>query len=144
MPKAENKTTVTQVDPDAFIAAVEHPTRRADAEVLDQLFRRVTGFQPRMWGPTIIGYGSYDYVYDTGYSGTSLATGFSPRKANQVLYIMPGYQDYGHLLDRIGKHKLGKSCLYLTQLKNNDLDVIAELIETGLKDLAKKYPVSPS
>lgn len=141
---ADKVTKETEVSVDEFIAAVEHPTRRADAVILNDLFKQVTGWQPRMWGPTIIGYGSYDYVYDTGYSGTSLATGFSPRKANQVLYIMPGYQDYGHLLDRIGKHKLGKSCLYLTQLKNNDLDVIAELIETGLKDLAKKYPVSPS
>ena len=141
---ASNMTQPTDVSVEDFIAAVEHPVRRADAVTLDGIFREVTGWSPRMWGPTIIGYGSYDYTYDTGYSGTSLATGFSPRKANQVLYIMPGYQDYAPLLERIGKHKLGKSCLYLTQLKNNDLDVIAELIALGVKDLSKKYPVSPS
>ena len=141
---ASNMTQPTDVSVEDFIAAVEHPVRRADAVTLDGIFREVPGWSPRMWGPTIIGYGSYDYTYDTGYSGTSLATGFSPRKANQVLYIMPGYQDYAPLLERIGKHKLGKSCLYLTQLKNNDLDVIAELIALGVKDLSKKYPVSPS
>ena len=141
---ASNMTQPTDVSVEDFIAAVEHPVRRADAVTLDGIFREVTGWSPRMWGPTIIGYGSYDYTYDTGYSGTSLATGFSPRKANQVLYIMPGYQDYAPLLERIGKHKLGKSCLYLTQLKNNDLDVIAELIALGVKDLSKKYPVLPS
>ena len=140
----ENKTKATDVSVDAFIASVEHPTRRADAVILNDLFKKVTGWQPRMWGPTIIGYGQYHYKYDTGREGDFLATGFSPRKANQVLYIMPGYQDYGPILDRIGKYKMGKSCLYLTTLKNNDLEVIAELIQAGLTDLAKKYPVSPS
>jgi hypothetical protein len=81
---AENKTKPTPQSVSEFIAAIEHPVRRADAEALDALFRAETGWEPRMWGPTIIGYGSYDYTYETGYSGTSLATGFSPRKANLV------------------------------------------------------------
>ncbi len=127
-----------------FIAAVDHKTRQADAVTLDALFREVTGWQPKMWGPTIIGYGSYDYTYDSGHSGTSLATGFSPRKANQVLYIMPGYQDYGHILDRLGKHKLGKACLYINKLADVNLDVLAEIIREGVTDLAKKYPVTPT
>ena len=141
---AENKTQATDVPVTDFIAAVEHPTRRADALALDAMFQEVTGWKPAMWGPTIIGYGSYDYTYDTGYSGTSLATGFSPRKANQVLYIMPGYLEMGDLLDRVGKHKKGKACLYLTQLKNNDLDVIEEIVRRGLDDLATRWPVHPS
>ena len=143
MPKAENKTTVTQVDPDAFIAAVEHPTRRADAEVLDQLFRRVTGFQPRMWAPTIIGYGQYHYRYATGREGDFLATGFSPRASNLSIYIMPDYQDYSEILGRLGKHKLGKSCLYVNKLADIDLAVLEELIRAGLSDLGKIWPVEP-
>ncbi len=141
---AENKTKATEVAVEEFIAQVEHNTRREDAIVLDELFRRVTGWTPRMWGPTIIGYGSYDYTYESGRTGTSLATGFSPRKANMVLYIMPGYQDLGEMLARVGKHKIGKACLYLGPLKNNDLDVIEEIIRAGLDDLGKRWPVHPS
>ncbi len=141
---AENKTKETEVAVEEFIAQVEHNTRREDAIVLDELFRRVTGWTPRMWGPTIIGYGSYDYTYESGRTGTSLATGFSPRKANMVLYIMPGYQELGEMLARVGKHKIGKACLYLGPLKNNDLDVIEEIIRAGLDDLGTRWPVHPS
>jgi len=137
-------TRTTDVSPDDFIAAVAHKTRHADAVTLDKMFREITGWQPKMWGPTIIGYGSYDYTYDSGHSGSCLATGFSPRKANQVLYIMPGYQDYGHMLDKLGKHKLGKACLYINKLVDVDLDVLAEIIKAGVTDLNKKWPVTPS
>ena len=141
---AQTKTQTTPVDPADFIAAVEHKTRHADALVLDALFREITGWTPRMWGPTIIGYGEYHYKYDSGHEGDCLATGFSPRKANLVLYIMPGYQDYGEMLDRLGKHKLGKACLYINKLADVDLAVLREIIETGLTDLGKRYPVKPS
>lgn len=141
---AQTKTQITPVDPADFIAAVEHKTRHADALVLDALFRDITGWTPRMWGPTIIGYGEYHYKYDSGHEGDCLATGFSPRKANLVLYIMPGYQDYGEMLDRLGKHKLGKACLYINKLADVDLAVLREIIETGLTDLGKRYPVKPS
>lgn len=127
-----------------FLATVDNKTRHADALTLDKMFRDITGWQPRMWGPSIIGYGSYDYTYDTGHSGTSMATGFSPRKANQVLYVMPGYQDYGHMMARLGKHKLGKSCLYINKLADVDLDVLAQIIRVGVTDLNKKWPVTPS
>lgn len=144
MSKAENKTTVTPVDPADFIAAVDHPTRRADALVLDGLFRRVTGFQPRMWGPTIIGYGQYHYTYDSGREGDFLATGFSPRKANLSIYIMPGYADFGAILDRLGKHRIGKSCLYVNKLADIDLTVLEELVRAGLDDLGARWPVRAS
>ncbi|WP_420395994.1 DUF1801 domain-containing protein [Nioella sp.] len=144
MPKAENKTTITPVDPVDFIAAVEHPTRRADALVLDGLFRRVTGFQPRMWGPTIIGYGQYHYIYDSGREGDFLATGFSPRKANLSIYILPGYADFGDILNRLGKHKTGKSCLYVNKLADIDLVVLEELIRAGLDDLGQRWAVEPT
>jgi hypothetical protein len=97
-----------------------------------------------MWGSSMIGYGSYAYRYDSGREGESLATGFSPRKASLSIYVMPGYADYGAILDRLGKHKMGKSCLYVNKLADIDLDVLAELIKTGLDDLGRKWPVTPS
>ena len=141
---AENKTQLTDQSVADFIAAVENPRRRADAEVLEQLFRETTGWQPRMWGPSLIGYGSYDYTYDSGRSGTFLATGFSPRKANLSIHIMPGYADFGDILARLGKHKIGKSCLYINKLADVDLDVLAQIITAGLDDLAARWPVKPS
>ncbi|MEM9349049.1 MAG: DUF1801 domain-containing protein [Pseudomonadota bacterium] len=141
---SENKTQITEVDPGDFIAGVEHPTRRADAEVLDAMFRRLTGWTPRMWGPSLIGYGSYHYRYESGREGDMLATGFSPRKANLSLYIMPGYAGFHGLLDRLGKHKHGKACLYINKLADVDMAVLEELVEAGLRDLSSKYPVAPT
>ncbi|MEM6727236.1 MAG: DUF1801 domain-containing protein [Pseudomonadota bacterium] len=141
---ADNKTVITAEDPAAYIAAVEHKTRRADAEVLDAMFRRITGWTPRMWGPSLIGYGSYHYKYESGREGDMLATGFSPRKANLSLYVMPGYQDYGGLLARLGKHKTGAACLYINKLADVDMAVLEELVRAGLFDLTDKYPVTPT
>lgn len=141
---AEILTKPTDVPVLEFLMQVDHPGRREDALLLDGLFRRVTGWQPRMWGPTMVGYGAYHYRYKTGHEGDSLATGFSPRKANMVLYIMPGYADLAEPLARLGPHKLGKSCLYLGRLKAVDLAVVEEIIRAGLVDLAAKYPVTPS
>ncbi|PVA06184.1 DUF1801 domain-containing protein [Thalassorhabdomicrobium marinisediminis] len=141
---ADNKTKPTDVDVQAFLQAVEHPVRRADALTLDAMFRRVTGWQPRMWGPTMIGYGSYHYIYDSGREGDCLATGFSPRKANLTLYIMPGYQNFGGLLDRLGKHKTGKACLYINKLADVDLQVLEEIVRAGLEDLGTRWTITPS
>lgn len=141
---SENKTKPTVVSVDDYIQSIEHPTRRADAIRLDEIFREVTGFEPQMWGPTMVGYGRYDYTYDSGHSGSSLATGFAPRKANQVVYILPGYTDFGDILDGLGKWKKGKSCLYINKLADIDEAVLAELIRAGLDDLATRWPVHPS
>lgn len=137
---SENKTRPTEVSPADFIASVEHPVRRADAEVLLEMMTRITGETPKMWGPAIIGFGEYHYRYDSGREGDFMRTGFSPRKANMVVYIMPGYTDFSTILDRLGKHKLGKSCLYINKLSDVELDVLEELIRAGLADMAKKYP----
>ncbi len=141
---AENKTQATNVDVQGFLEAVDHPTRRADGLALDAMFRRVTGWAPRMWGPTIVGYGEYHYKYDSGREGDFLATGFSPRKGSLSLYIMPGYQDYSEIMGRLGKHKTGKSCLYINKLADVDLSVLEELVRRGLEDLGKIYPVTGS
>ena len=141
---SDSKTQATDVSPADFIAAVDHPTRQADAQTLDAMFRRITGWEPRMWGPTVIGYGSYDYTYASGHSGTSLATGFSPRKASQSLYIMPGYMEMTDLLDKLGKHKIGKACLYITKLADVDMDVVEEIVRRGLENLGTHWPINPS
>lgn len=140
---SQNKTVPTGASVEAFLAGVEPARKAAEAQQLDALFRRVTGYEPQMWGPSIIGYGRYHYRYASGREGDFLATGFSPRKARHSIYIMPGYQDYGAILSRLGKHKLGKSCLYVNKLADIDLDVLAELIRAGLKDLNALWPVQP-
>jgi hypothetical protein len=141
---ATGKTMPTAVPVEAFIAGLGSAQRRAEAQRLDALFREASGFMPRMWGPSIIGYGRYAYRYASGHEGEAAATGFSPRKAHLVAYIMPGYADFGPILARLGPHRLGKSCLYLTRLDRIDLTALAELIRAGLVDLAKHWPVEPA
>ena len=140
----ENKTRLTEQSVDDHIAAIAPDQKRADAVALDRLFREVSGYQPRMFGGSIIGYGSYAYTYDSGHSGVSIATGFAPRKSNIVLYIMPGYSDFGDILARLGKHKIGKSCLYINKLADIDTEVLKELIRAGLDDLASRWPITPT
>ena len=140
----QNKTLPTSQAVTDFLQSVDHPVRRADGIALDQMFRQITGWQPQMWGPSIIGYGQYHYTYDSGREGDFLATGFSPRKANLSVYIMPGYTDFSAIMARLGKHKIGKSCLYINKLSDIDMDVLAELVRAGLDDLAQKWPVTPS
>ena len=141
---AANKTVETTQSVGEFLSMVEPERKRQDATGLDRILREVAGFEPRMWGPSIIGYGRYHYRYDTGREGDFLATGFSPRKANLSIYIMPGYADFGEILARIGKHKKGKSCLYVNKLDDIDTGVLAELIRAGLDDLGTRWPVVPS
>ncbi len=141
---ADRMTVPSDASVDAFLAEVEPARRREDALVLDALFREVTGWQPVLWGSSMVGYGRYAYTYASGHSGQSLATGFAPRKANMVIYIMPGYADFGALLARLGPHKMGKSCLYLGALSKVNLDVIAELIRAGLDDLGTRWEIEPS
>lgn len=138
---SENKTQGTEASVEDFLDQVEHPTRRADAIELNRIFQEVTGWQPRMWGPSIVGYGAYHYVYDSGREGDFLATGFSPRKQNLSIYIMPGYTDFSHILKDLGKHKIGKSCLYINKLADVDADVLKTLIRAGVEDLNEKWPV---
>ncbi|MEX0318792.1 MAG: DUF1801 domain-containing protein [Ruegeria sp.] len=141
---SNNKTVPTGADVGAFIDSVESASKAADARQLDALFRKVTGFQPLMWGPSIIGYGQYHYRYKSGREGDFLATGFSPRKSAHSIYIMPGYADFDDILARLGKHKIGKSCLYVNKLADIDMDVLADLIRAGLKDLNTYWPVQPT
>lgn len=140
---SSNKTVPTKMEPSAFLEGIVPDRRKADALELLALFQDETGFDPVMWGPSIVGFGRYHYRYASGREGDFLATGFSPRKANFSIYIMPGYQDYAGLLEDLGKHKCGKSCLYVNKLSDIDLTVLRHLIRTGLSDLNKIWPVTP-
>jgi len=140
MAKNENKTRENAGDVTAFLDSVEHPTRQADAKALLDMFIRITGKEPKMWGHSLIGFGSYHYKYDSGREGDFLRTGFAPRKANLSIHIMPGYQDYGDILTRLGKHKMAKSCLYINKLADVDMNVLEELIRAGLAKMDELYP----
>lgn len=136
---ATNKTTITSVDPAAFIASVENPVRRADAQTLLEMMSRVTGCAPKMWGPSIIGFGRYHYKYDSGHEGDAGLAGFSPRKANLVVYLVPGFDDIGERLAALGKHKIGKSCLYINKLADVDLAVLEEMIADSVGKVRRSY-----
>lgn len=131
MASTENKTQPTGVPPEQFIAEVEHPVRRQDAQTLTELFGRATGVEPYMWGPSIVGYGSYHYRYASGREGDAPAVGFSPRKANLALYGLTEAPDSGALLERLGKHRTSVACLYVNKLADVDLEVLEELIRLG-------------
>ena len=143
---AEPKTQITAVDPSDYIATVEPDKRREEAQVLDALFRRVTGEAPKMWGPTIIGYGEYRTTYDSGREVHWMRTGFSPRKAKHSLYLMGGYCDEltgkhrDALLQRLGKHSTGKSCLYVNKLADIDLAVLEEIIAADWQTMLSLFP----
>ena len=141
---AETKTKPTQVSVADYIAALEPSSKREDAPVLDALFRKVTGMAPRMWGPTIVGYGEYHYRYDSGHEGDICRVGFSPRKAKHSLYLMCGSPAeeaaFAPLLARLGKHSRGKGCLYVNKLADIDLEVLEEMIVLGWPNSFERYP----
>lgn len=144
---ADAKTKQTEISPATFIAAVEPAAKSADAEVLDAMFRRVTGEAPRMWGPSIIGYGSYHYCYASGHEGDAPRLGFSPRKAKHSLYIMDcGSGDeeatFAPLLAKLGKHSRGKACLYVNKLADIDLSVLEDMAALGWRRSFEHWPES--
>ena len=126
-----------------YLNGLEHAKRREDALTLLPLFEDVSGFEPVLWG-SVVGFGAYEYTYQSGRSGRSWATGFAPRKANLSIHIMPGYQDYSDIQARLGKHKVGKSCFYINKLEDVDLGVIRNIKTKSLKDLGGYWPVVPA
>jgi len=144
--KAELKTKANEADVDAFIATAQPERRQEEARQLVDLFRRITGEEPRMWGPSIIGFGSYDYKYDSGREGTMCRTGFSPRKAKLSLYLMGAYctpeaqAEQERLFGLLGKHSVGKSCLYINRLEQVDMDILEQLIRNNWDLMNERYP----
>ncbi len=126
---AEAKTVETGASVEAFLDAVENETRREDAKKVLALMKKITKQKAKMWGPSIIGFGKYHYRYESGHEGECCKVGFSPRKANLVLYVGASCERNKTLLAKLGKHKIGKSCLYLNKLSDVDMKVLAEIIE---------------
>jgi len=137
---AENKTVPTNQSVAAFVATIADQTRRADAKALISLMSAATGEKPKMWGPAIIGFGRYHYVYESGREGDMPLVGFSPRKAATVLYIQTGVDDFKALLARLGKHTTGGVCLYIKKLADVDQTVLREIVVKSYAATRARYP----
>ena len=138
MATAKLKTTPTESSVAAFLAGVKDPARRRDCDRVVAMMRKATGAQPKMWGPSIVGFGTYRYKYASGREGDWMLTGFSPRKSDLTLYIMAGFDGYGDLMKRLGKHKTGKSCLYIRKLDDVDMAVLTELVERSVAHMSAR------
>jgi len=134
------KTKPTKVSAASHIAAIENEEQRSDARTLVALMRRVTGQPPRMWGPTIVGFGSYHYKYATGHEGDSALAGFAVRGSDLVVYIASGFEGRDALLETLGKHKTGKVCVYIRRLANVDLKVLETLVTRSVAHTKRRYP----
>lgn len=137
---AENKTKPTPVSVEAHIAARATEAQRADAEVLVALLRRLTGQDPVMWGPSIIGFGVYHYRYASGHEGDAALLGFALRKTAFALYVPAGFEGQEPLLARLGRHKASKSCLYVKRLSDIDLKVLEQLCAASIAEIRRLYP----
>ena len=136
---SELKTKLNDANVEEFLNSVENETRRNDGLTILQIMKDITGEEPKMWGSSIVGFGTYHYVYASGREGDWPIVGFSPRKQSMTLYIMPGFDRYADLMSRLGKHKTGKSCLYINRLTDVDEEVLVELITESVQYMRKKY-----
>jgi len=142
MPKAELKTKPNKDDVVAFLNQVEPEKKRADSFELLNLMKELTGEEPKMWGGSIIGFGSYHYKYKSGREGDWFLTGFSPRKQNLTVYIIAGFDRFEELMTKLGKHKTGKGCLYINKLEDVDVEILKELVVESVDYLKKLYPTN--
>lgn len=139
MAKAKIKTVKNEGNVEEFLGSIDDEAKREDCLEIDKMMRTATGKEPKMWGESIIGYDEYHAVYDSGRELDWMRIGFSPRKANITLYIMDGFGKYDELMEKLGKHKTGKSCLYIKRLSDIDRNVLKELIAGSLEHFEKKY-----
>ena len=130
----------TKVSVQTFVKGLDDERRRREATALISLMKKVTGEKPVMWGPTIIGFGSYHYKYASGREGDAPRAGFSPRSAALTVYCMPGFAAHRDLLDRLGPHKTSVSCLYIRRLDDVDVDVLRALVERSFDEINEQYP----
>ena len=134
---AELKTKQNDGSVESFLNGIADERKRQDAFALLDLMRKVTKEEPKLWGSSIVGFGSYHYKYASGHEGDMCLTGFSPRKQSLTLYIMPGFEDYGDLLKKLGKHKLGKACLYINRLDDVHLPTLRELVKQSVRHMKR-------
>ena len=137
---SDNKTVPHDGSVTEFLSSVDNDRRREDAFALLKIMQEETGEEAVLWGPSIVGFGSYHYRYASGREGDFLATGFSPRKQNLVVYVMSGFDGFAELMGRLGRHKTGKSCLYLNRLGDVNEEVLRELIRRSVAHVKSRYP----
>ena len=136
---APNKTQATQASVESYLSAIADEDRRKDCETLSRLMTRATAIQPKMWGTSIVGFGSYHYKYASGREGDSCTVGFSSRKSDIVLYLVADFPGREELLAKLGKHKLGKGCLYLRRLGDVDPGILEQLIAGAMAQRQRHY-----
>jgi hypothetical protein len=136
---ARNKTKATKASVTAFINSIEDKQQRADARKVAAMMRKATGKRAKMWGPSIVGYGTYHYKYESGREGDFMVAGFSPRKQALTVYILAGFGRFAPLMARLGKYKTGKSCLYIKRLSDVDEAVLEKLIDGSVTYMRKNY-----
>ena len=136
---AENKTKPTKASVTTFIKSIDDDEMRRDARRVAKIMRAATGSRAKMWGANIVGFGEYHYKYASGREGDFLITGFSPRKRALTLYVIPGFEHFESLMNRLGKYKTGKSCLYIRRLSDVDEQVLKRLIIGSVKYMRKHY-----
>lgn len=137
---AKNKTTETQNSVTDFINAVENEAKRNDAFELLTIIQETTGFEPKMWGPSIIGFGSYHYKYESGHEGDAPLAGFSPRKTAMTVYFYLPEENREELLSQLGKHTSSKACIYIKKLADIDLEILKKIILSSIEYTQKLYP----
>jgi hypothetical protein len=136
---AENKTRATKASVSAYLAAIDDDTRRADCKALATLLTKATGEKPVMWGPSIVGFGSCHYRYESGREGDMCLTGFSSRKDSITVYLTPDFVEKTELTKKLGKHKAGKGCLYFKNLQDVDVKVLEKLVTSSVAELKRRY-----
>jgi len=136
---AENKTKPTKGSVTSFINSIEDKQKRLDARKLAAMMRKATGSRAKMWGANIVGFGEYHYQYDSGREGDFMITGFSPRKQALTVYIIPGFKRFESIMNKLGKYKTGKSCLYIKRLADVDEKALRRLIDGSVKYMRKNY-----
>ena len=137
---AEPKTKQTEASVAGYLDTIEDPRRRADCAAISALMQKVTKCEPKMWGPSIVGFGSYHYRYATGHEGDACLAGFAFRKPEIVVYIAQGFESREKLLRELGKHRTGKVCVYIKRLSDIDVGVLEKLVKASVAEMRKRYP----
>jgi len=136
---SELKTKENKASVEKFLNGVSDTKKREDSFTILEMMKKITKKEPKMWGPSIVGFGKYHYKYESGREGDFFISGFSPRKQNLTIYIMPGFKKYEELMKKLGKYKTGKSCLYIKRLEDVDMKILKELVSSSFKYMKEKY-----
>jgi len=136
---AELKTKLNKASVEKFLNSVKDEQKRLDSFEILEMMKKITKEEPKMWGPSIVGFGKYHYKYASGHEGDNCIAGFSPRKNALTIYILPGFEKYDSLMKKLGNYKTGKSCLYIKKLDDVDTKVLTELISDSYKYMKQKY-----